>query len=205
MGITLGVIASTKLYFPALILLLVTTIHLLLSKQNLKTVLYTSAILLFLAFSIYTLSYLNYFAHGNSFRNFLGTQKWIFLFWKNNAVQVAKLYGAVIPFILFNQWKVWWGTRQYINFEHWSIFWPIIFILGIICSIYFLFNIKKGSFRGISTFLSIWVVAFILYLCFIPISPRYLMMLYFPSYILIALFLKVATRHSDPPIRRGRI
>ena len=114
----------------------------------------------------------------------------VFLFWKNNSVQVTKYYGAVIPFVFFNQWKVWWGDKQYINFEYWSILWPIFFILGIFFAIYFLTKFKKHYFHGLSSFLSIWIIIFTLHLCFIPISPRYLMMLYFPIYILVSLFAK---------------
>lgn len=191
MGISFGALASVKLYFPALILLLVTSSHLILTKRGFKNTLIISSTLLTLACTTYTASYLSYFAHGNSFRNFLSTQKWIFLFWKNNSIEVVKYYGAVIPFILFNQWKVWWGDKQYINFEHWSIFWPIFFVAGIFCAVYFISKAKKKHFKGFSSFLSVWIIVFTVYLCFIPISPRYLMMLYFPIYILIVLFLKI--------------
>ncbi len=189
LGIALGAIASVKLYFPAFILLFITGIHLFALKKSLKTVFIVTTAIFVLACTTFALSYFNYFAHGNSLRNFLGTQKWIFLFWKNNSIQVAKYYGAVIPFILFNQWKVWWGNKQYINFEHWTIFWPLFFVLGTISVAYFFLKFKKNYFYGFSSFLALWIFVFTIYLCFIPISPRYLMLLYFPIYILITLFL----------------
>ncbi len=203
MSIVLGVLSSVKIYFPAIILAFVTLLFFIIAQKNIKKVLFNFFILVAFAFLTYTASYLGYFLQGNSFRNFLGTQKWIFLFWKNNSIQVSKYYGSIIPLILFNQWKVWWGNKQYINFVHWSVFWPTFFILGIISTYSFLhkeflllLKNKKipnlnDSMRFFCFFLSVWVILFTIYLCLIPISPRYLMMLYFPMYILILLFIKI--------------
>lgn len=190
LGIALGALAAIKLYFPAFVLLFITGIHLLLLKKRLKEIVFFIGLLAGLAFVTYTASYFNYFTQGYSFKEYLGTQKWIFLFWKNNSIDVANYYGAVIPFLLFNQWKVWWGDKQFIQFEHWTVFWPLFFILGFTSVLYFVPKLKKNYFNGISTFLALWIIAFTVYLCLIPISPRYIMMLYFPIYILFALFLK---------------
>lgn len=192
LGITLGAISAVKIYFPALILLLVTSTFLIFVQKNIKKTAFTALPLLVLAIFTYTITYLRYFFVGNSLRNFLGTQKWIFLFWKNNSIQVSDYYGNVIPLLLLNKWKVWWGTKQYINFEHWSILWPIFFILGVSCALYLLYKgFHKKLPQSFASFLSIWIIVFTLYLCLIPISPRYLMMLYFPLYIVICVFIKL--------------
>lgn len=196
LGITLGILSSVKIYFPSIILSIISFPFLWITKdKNFKKTVPFFFLIITLAFLTYTASYFGYFLHGNSFRNFLGTQKWIFLFWKNNSIQVSKYYGSVLPLILFNQWKVWWGNKQYINFAHWSIFWPIFFIAGIfsICSLIIKgvrLLVPKNTLQFFGFFLSTWSISFLAYLCFIPISPRYLMMLYFPLYILIILFIK---------------
>lgn len=192
LGISLGAFSAAKLYFPAIIFsLVIFLISLATTKKFIK-----SGVLIFLtvvlAFITYAASYTRYFMLGNSFRSFFGVQKWIFLFWKNNSIQVAKYYGGVIPLILFNRWKVWWGNKQYINFEHWSIFWPIFFILGIVSILYFFSKGYPRNFYSFSAhFFSIWASLFTIYLCLIPISPRYLMLLYFPIYILVSLFIGI--------------
>lgn len=192
LGISLGAFSAAKLYFPAIIFsLVIFLISLATTKKFIK-----SGVLIFLtvvlAFITYAASYTRYFMLGNSFRSFFGVQKWIFLFWKNNSIQVAKYYGSVIPLILFNRWKVWWGDKQYINFEHWSVFWPIFFILGIVSILYFFSKGYPRNFYSFSAhFFSIWVSLFTIYLCLIPISPRYLMLLYFPIYILVSLFIGI--------------
>ncbi len=191
LGITLGAFSATKLYFPAIIAAGVSFLLVLVATKKFFKSSVQTFLMIVIAFITYAASYARYFMLGNSFRSFLGVQKWIFLFWKNNSIQVAKYYGNVIPLILFNRWKVWWGDKQYINFEHWSIFWPIFFILGIISVIYFFTKGYPKNFYSYSShFFSIWVAVFTIYLCLIPISPRYFMLLYFPIYILICLFIK---------------
>lgn len=198
LGITLGCLSSIKLYFPSLVLLLTTGLFLLLIHKKLKSVIFFIFCLFLTMALTYCLTYLKYFLEGNSLRSFLGVQKWVFLFWKNNAIDTPKYYGSVIPLILFNQWKVWWGNKQYIQFINWRIFWPIFFIGGIYTSIFFIYRFIKKKLKfnkknrneiifQMEVFLSLWTVLFTIYLCFLPISPRYLMMIFFPLYIIITL------------------
>lgn len=195
LGLVLGSFASIKLYFPALILLGVSFLTMIADKQKIKPVLAFCLTVFLIAFFTYASTYIVYFLKGNSFRSFFGVQKWIFLFWKNNSIDTPNYYGSVIPLILFNKWKVWWGDQQYIRYVNWTIFWPIFFISGIILSLSSLVKyLTKDGTRKLServmVFLSIWTVFFLAYLCFLPISPRYLMMLFFPLYIIIPLAIK---------------
>lgn len=194
LGLVLGSLASIKLYFPALILLTVSLLTMILNRKNLKQVFVFGSVIFLLAFFVYAATYSVYFLKGNTFRSFLGVQKWIFLFWKNNSIDTPKYYGSVIPLLLFNAWKVWWGDQQYIKYVNWTIFWPIFFILGLSSSLLtvvkYLTAIKKRkNINQENIFISLWVVFFTAYLCLLPISPRYLMMLFFPLYIIITLVL----------------
>jgi len=105
--------------------------------------------------------------------------------------------------MLFNQWKVWWGNKPYIQFELWTILWPFFFVIGIVSASYTLIKTVKMYFLNKTKilknnllfqaiiFISIWIFLSTSYLSCLPISPRYLMILYFPIYIIIPLMLKL--------------
>jgi hypothetical protein len=197
MGLALGAMSSTKLYFPVFVVLATTFITLILLKKSLRKIIIFISSLIFIAGFIYTLSYLSFFMHGNSLRSFLGVQKWIFLFWKNNSVQSSKFIGDALTLILFNQWKVWWGTKIYIQFELWTVLWPTFFIAGIGSATYILIrafkNVKQTLLLQSAVLISTWIFLSTAYLSLLPISPRYLMILYLPIYIIIPLVLKLLT------------
>jgi len=213
LGVVLGCLASIKLYFPALILLAVSLLTMILNKKNIKQIFVFGLVVFLLAFLIYAATYSVYFLKGNSFRSFFGVQKWIFLFWKNNSIDTPKYYGSVIPLVLFNAWKVWWGDQPYIKYVNWTVFWPVFFILGFSSSLlitvkYLTVTNQKKIINQENVFISLWVIFFTAYLCLLPISPRYLMMLFFPLYIIITLalgdFIETPTslHHGGIPRRR---
>ncbi|MCL4374662.1 glycosyltransferase family 39 protein [Patescibacteria group bacterium] len=192
-GVMLGCVASVKLYFPALILIGVTGLFLLIKKSGLKAGIQSVAAIGLITGVVYTLTYWSFFSHGNNLRNFFGTQKWIFLFWQNNAIDRSRIFANAIPLILFNRWRVWWGDQTYVTFVRWSVVWPLTFVAGF-AGIYGLLVAKKNPLpkrlgNG-ALFLSLWSVFYLTYSCFIPFSPRYLLLLFLPLYIIITLFIK---------------
>lgn len=193
LGIILGCFGSIKIYFPALLLLTVTGLAVLIEQKNVGMLIKTITPIFVLAFLTYTLTYWSFFVHGNNLRSFLGTQKWIFLFWKNNSIDRSRIFANVLPLILFNRWRVWWGNQPYISFERWSIGWPIFFLMGVRSSLYFLIKRQKTRFTHLfeaGSYLSLWEGGYLVYACCIPFSPRYLMLLFFPLYIIITLSIK---------------
>lgn len=203
MGLALGAMSATKLYIPVFVVLATTIITLLILKKSVKQIIFLIASVAVLTATVYTLSYLEYFLKGNSLRSFLGVQKWIFLFWKNNSVQGSKFIGDALTLMLFNQWKVWWGNRTYIQFELWTILWPVFFVAGAASSIYILikagriyFSKKTGILKNNLLFqsavlLAVWTLLSASYLSFLPISPRYLLIFYFPIYVIIPITIKL--------------
>lgn len=191
MAVVLGCLSAVKLYFPAIVAIGTTGLTLLLMKKPLKTIAAYTLITLPVAFVTYAASYFRFFMEAKAILPFFGMQKWIFLFWQNNSVNQTKSFGNIIPLVLFNRWKVWWGTEPYISYSGWTVVWPVFFILGLAAAIYIIVRHLHGSLKSPSSpaalFLSIWFAAFTFYLCFLPISPRYLLMLYFPTYILVVL------------------
>ncbi|KKQ01964.1 MAG: hypothetical protein US11_C0002G0023 [Candidatus Roizmanbacteria bacterium GW2011_GWA2_36_23] len=199
----LGMLASIKLYFPALLLLGTTSAYLILVKKSRKSIIVHILANAIGGFFTYTATYFIYFTNGNSFRNFLGTQKWIFLFWKNNSVQSSQFIGDALTLVLFNQWKVWWGNKAYIQFERWNILWPIFFLIGIGISLAVLWKYKKyvkiapaRMLQSSVLFFSLWIFVVTVYLNLLPISPRYLLILYFPIYILIPLMIQLLVKSN---------
>jgi hypothetical protein len=205
MGITLGCMSSVKLYFPVFVVMFSTGLSLLLLKKSIKQIIIFLSIVILMIFLTYTLSYFSFFMHGNNFRSFLGTQKWIFLFWKNNSVHNSQFIGDALTLILFNQWKVWWGNVAYIHFERWTILWPIFFILGDMASLFvikeFIVEKKHTFLSQFGLILSIWIFIATIYLSFLPISPRYIMILFFPIYIIIPLMIQLM---SNPNVKIQR-
>jgi hypothetical protein len=203
MGLALGAMSAIKLYFPVFVVLATTIITLIFLKKTVKKNFLLILMVTLLTGLVYTFSYLVFFLKGNSFHAFLGVQKWIFLFWKNNSVQSYKFIGDALTLILFNQWKVWWGNKTYIQFELWTILWPVFFVAGVISATYILVNAVKIFFSNkVKIFknnllfqslilISVWIFLSTIYLSFLPISPRYLMILYFPIYIIIPLMIKL--------------
>lgn len=195
MGIALGAMSSTKLYFPVLVVLASTAGTLLILKKPIKKILFLIAATGLLTGLVYISSYLSFFLHGNSIRAFFGVQKWIFLFWKNNSVQSSKFIGDALTLILFNQWKVWWGNKPYIQFELWNLLWPTFFVAGLLSSIYMLLKFVKSSKKTIlhqaGVLFSVWILLSTGYLSLLPISPRYIMILFFPIYVIIPIMIKL--------------
>ncbi|OGK62042.1 hypothetical protein A2334_04185 [Candidatus Roizmanbacteria bacterium RIFOXYB2_FULL_38_10] len=205
MGIALGCLSSIKLYFPAFVAIGVTGLALISYKKHVRIMFRYVFVILPVAFITYAGTYLRYFIEIKAFLPFFGVQKWIYLFWQNNSIDRSKTFANVLPLILQNRWRVWWGEKPYITYSGWSLVWPVFFVLSIISTIFFLYqlfvmkldkkNQKDASFQ-IGIFLSYWFIVFLFYLCFIPISPRYLMMLYFPSYIQVVLFIHYCFTHE---------
>lgn len=200
-GFAAGCMSSTKLYFPAIMLIGISILFFFLYSKKLKDTVINLVTLFALAVTTYTLSYTVYFQKGNNLRDFLGTQKWIFLFWKNNSINNPELYGNIYPLILMNRWRVWWGDQKYISYENWSVLWPIFFFIGVALSIYFVYKYirsvvvehkkiktRENTANITTSLLSMWVLTYLGYFSLIPVYPRYFMMIFFPIYIIVTLF-----------------
>ncbi|GIW64205.1 MAG: hypothetical protein KatS3mg092_0138 [Patescibacteria group bacterium] len=71
--------------------------------------------------------------------------------------------------------------------------WPIFYITGLFISILNLLNFKKQKSKltildNYLLIISIWIINYSFYLYFIPIYPRYLILIYPFIYFLIILF-----------------
>lgn len=131
----------------------------------------------------YLLSYVQvFFGLGYNFKQFLGIQKWIFLYHKSQLI----LPFTIWPLILFNKWYVWYGNKPVISDSQWFFTWPIVLITSLVTSVLYLF--KKIKKRREVEVIIIWVILYILFFSIGQITTRYLI-IYIPILYLVTFYL----------------
>lgn len=141
----------------------------------------TGGILIFIS------SYAVFFIKGGTFRQWLGVQKYILVFYKQAGINIVEFAGNYLRLIFTGSWKFWSDDNPVSHYSEWSFTWSIIFFM----TIFVMYKmIKQREKKDIS--FSEWVfVSFIviynLYLFIIPMFPRYLLLLFIPMIILISI------------------
>ncbi len=168
-SISIGLVMATKTVVPGILLIACCSIFLALNKLHknliffLMTLPITAMILIF--------SYIKTFLNGYTFLDFIGFQKWIFLY------QQSKL---IFPFsywklVLFNQWQSWWGEMKILTADDWQITWPIFTLLPFFLILLAGLNIIKLSSKIL--FLLIWIFIYEIFLSLGVVSSRFLLIL----------------------------
>jgi hypothetical protein len=184
-GAILGLFFSIKLSIVSFFLMNTSLLlYFILKKENIKTTLQKLLLLNSMGGIVFLLTYSEYFLQHGTLKGFLSVQKWIFYYYSNSSIDLLKLLGSYIPLILANKWKFWSNGYSIISYDHWSVVWPIIYVLGIASVIQILKSLKKYDYR-VKFPLSFFIV-YSSVLCVITIFPRYLLLLFVPLHILIA-------------------
>lgn len=189
-GISLGLFLSTKvLAYNFGFLVVILGGFLLINKKNITS--YLAPILTMVAIAVitFTATYASYFFHGGSLRGFVGTQKWIFLFYRSSGIDMVKTFGSYLTLILFNRWRFWSMGYPVISYDSWSILWLPVFIASFFAS-YKLFRRRKATIIVIS------YVVYNIFLLITPIFPRYLLLLFILADIVIPFGLSKSTSHE---------
>lgn len=133
--------------------------------------------LLFLPASIliFLLTYARYFLLGHSLREFIGLQKWIVAFYDTGAKGVP---NAAWQILLSGKWPTWWGTVERVG--EWNILWP----LSLIAALYYLYKVLPKRRQYKSILLGFWIIAYLIFLSFVPVWPRYMLLILPFMYIL---------------------
>lgn len=174
-GILLGLMAATKSPASSFILGFVSIGMYVLLARQIKQI--KQFLLLFIPSSIFafTLTYSRFFMLGNSPIEFLKVQKWIINFYADGT---QSKIGNVFQMILIDKWYLWW-EKKYGSIEEWRLTWPVLFV-G------YLFVIGKKAYQVVTTrkiaqepiwLLLIWCTVYLVFLIFIPVWPRYLLLL----------------------------
>lgn len=162
----LGLFISTKYFISGLIMVASGAAVLFLKKQYSKLIYFLS----FLTLSIFILllTYVRVFSFGYGLREYLGIQKWIFLYHQSQFI----LPFSIWPLVMLNKWYVWFGDSRIISDENWTILWPIITVISFLTiGFYFFKRIKQQ--REIEILLA-WTFFFFLFFSFGQIFSRYL-------------------------------
>lgn len=189
-SISVGAFASMKFFFIYLFFtILWLGLFYLYKKKTLKIIIKNLFFIFFIANGVYFFYYLNYFIyHNGTVINLIKVQKWIVGFYTvNSPIETTKLIGSYLPLIYLNKWKFWSEGYPVIKYDNWSISWPVFHILGWI-SITFLLLKKKVKNNTVLELLILFIITYSLFLLFMPIWPRYFLLLYVFLYIVISIF-----------------
>lgn len=188
-GVVMGYFVSTKIFIISyLIMNLFIIIFHLFNRLDLRKSIFNIILLNTVSLLTYLITYSVYFIYGGSLRSFLGVQKWILLFYKSSTINTFKLIGNYLSLIFFNRWRVWSEGYPITHYKYWTFLWPIIFLLGIF-SIFKLLKTKiNPSEQLLLRLILSFLIAYNIFLFFTPIFPRYLLLLFVPLNILIAIY-----------------
>lgn len=117
---------------------------------------------------VFLLTYGRYFVLGHNLIDFLRLQKWILNFYNSG---VKGTPSAVWQMLISGNWPTWWGTVERVG--EWNILWP----LSLIATIYYLYKVLPKHRQYKSILLGFWIIAYLLFLSFVPVWPRYLLMI----------------------------
>ena len=166
-AIFLGLMAATKNSLSTFLLVIGTTlIYLFITKRRkeIKKYLFT----LPLAFLVFILTYARFFFDGHSIIEFLKVQKWIVDFYSNG---VKGSMFSPLEILSTGTWNTWWGES--IHVPEWHLGWVILFFVSLAAG--FLI-VQKDKYDPVGIFV-VWFVVYLLFLSFIPMWPRYLLLL----------------------------
>lgn len=117
---------------------------------------------------------------GYPLQEFLGIQKWIFLY---NQGHLTKFF-TFFPLFLFNKWYSWWDT-SIMSDDQWQITWPLSFISFLFV---LFFYVKYAQYRNKALDIVVaWTIFYILILQMGYMSARYFVIL-LPSLLLIMVY-----------------
>lgn len=164
--IFLGLMATTKNTVSTLLLVGgVCSIYVFLTRRESLTIFLKS---LLISLLVLFLTYFRYFWLGHSFRDFLGVQKWILNFY---TIGAKGTLGMVFPMLVINRWQTWWDGV--VKISEWQATWPILLVAS---SWYLVSRIRRKK-RDQLLLPFTWIVIYLAFLSFIPVWPRYFLLL----------------------------
>lgn len=184
-GLSLGFFAEVKfpVFAPVIAIILAITIWLAKKNKLLVWAFFVAAI------AAYLIPYIPYFLLGHTFRQWLGVQKWIIMFFAHSGL--TPTIGSVVTTLLANRNQNLF-TRTFEPVPEWSPSWPLVTILGVVGLI--------GAYRHKKNRLLFFpatgiLLSLLVFNAFIPFWTRYLIsilpLLYFGTALVLT---KVATK-----------
>lgn len=181
-SLSLGTVAATKTVVPAILLVLCFSLTFIIEKK-LHTF-FRFILFLPVAGILFLVSYARTFLDGYTVYEFIGFQKWIFLYQKSKLIYPFSAWRLVF----LNQWQAWWGDFSILKADDWSILWPVSTVL----TLFFGFLLVKKLIKRTQAtdVLFLWFFLYAAFLSIGTISSRFLLP-YLPiTYILGTLSLE---------------
>lgn len=189
-GICLGLFISIKVAAYNFVFMMgILGIYFMLNWKKFRVNLVPFAVMVAATGLTFVATYIPYFSHGGTLRGFAGTQKWIFLFYRNSTIDMTRTFGSYLSLIFINRWRFWSSGYPFLPYESWSVQWPALFILSLIACLRLIRH--KKPLIIILTF-----IAYNLFLLVTPIFPRYLFILFVFGSIIIPLGLAKQPAHE---------
>jgi hypothetical protein len=174
----LGGFISVK-FFGLGITLIAAALTVLLLRKNFQKIGWYLVTLL-IAPAILLSMYIPVLFTGYPLQEFLGIQKWIFLY---NQGHLTKFF-TFFPLFLYNKWYSWWDA-SIMSDDQWQITWPLSFISFVLV---LFFYAKYAQYRNKSLDIVIsWTIFYILILQMGYMSARYFVIL-LPGLFLIMVY-----------------
>lgn len=136
---------------------------------------------------IFISSYIVFFINGSTFRQWLGVQKYILVFYKQAGINIVEFAGNYLRLIFTGSWKFWSDNNPVSHYSEWSFTWSIILLV----TIFVIYKMMKQKERKNISFSEWILVSFIViynvFLFVVPMFPRYLLLLFVPMIIFISI------------------
>ncbi len=117
---------------------------------------------------VFLLTYSVYFFKGHTPIEFLSVQKWIFNFYTAGAKGDPT---TALQMLFTGNWPTWWGEVQKI--PEWHILWPI----SLLACVYYIYKVFPKRKPYPSVLFAFWIVIYLIFLAFVPVWPRYLLLI----------------------------
>jgi hypothetical protein len=166
-AVLLGLTAAVKSVVPAILLLFAFSVFFIL-KQRLVS-LFRFFVFFPIAAVCFCLTYLRTFLSGYTLADFIGFQKWIFLYQQSKLIYPFSLWSLIYR----NRWQAWWGDKGILHASDWQVTWPIVTTLFFVMVI-----VRIVLRRKTGDAMEILMVFGIMWFCFLSlgvVSSRFLL------------------------------
>ncbi len=165
-ALMIGFVVATKTIVPGILLIFCFVLFFLIQR------LFKSMFIFFaylpISFFVLLCSYARTFLNGHTFHEFLGFQKWIFLYQQSKLIYPFSVWRL----LFFNQWQTWWGEQRLIQSAEWQVTWPIF--TGLLFVSLALVVMKKIKSTPFYMLFILWCTMYLSFLSFGIISSRFL-------------------------------
>lgn len=178
----LGIVMASKTIVPSILLVGVFGLFFFTTKrpfEMLRLGMYVP-----LTLFVFLLSYTRTFISGYSVWEFIGFQKWIFLYQKSKLLYPFSVWRLVF----LNQWQAWWGDFSILKADDWRITWALGTTLTVGLAVFVL--AKKMRVTDSVLLLLLWVGVYASFLSIGVVSSRFLLPFLPVTYILATAFVR---------------